>query len=287
MIKYISGNNIYLSDFFETKHQELGKLDTEDNAKRVDFVCLTKDNTIVNLEMNRTKGQENINIISNKSRTYNGHFTAKYYSFANLKHYIGKIKVNQYNFNTFYNLEDKTLEYDTTIPFNLEEQRLDDYFITYNIYLPRLKELADETDIDIYNDFAIFMCESEEELKKYIKGNKERQELYNYLKKLEKEDQVMSDLEHEEMIKTMSKNEGREEGREEGFKEGEGVGLAKGLELGEEKGLTKGLELGEEKIAKIVKNLYASNASLEYISDTAEIPIEKIKKILNLSEEIE
>ena len=52
--------------------------------------------------------------------------------------------------------------------------------------------------------------------------------------------------------------------------------------------LFRSKKLGVDEYKKeMIKDLYASDVSLEIISNTAKMPIEKIKKILNLSEEIE
>ena len=154
----------------------------------------------------------------------------------------------------------------------------------YNIYLPVCKELALLDKEDIYNDLALFMCRSTKEMEMFIKGNNDRRIYVEYIRQLERNKEMIGFISNTEYEKIMAKDDGEKRGVKKGYK----IGEEKGFKKGEGIDLAKGLELGDEKAkVEMIKGLYESDVSLEIISNTAKMPIDKIKKILNLNEKPE
>lgn len=221
MLEYISLEKIDINDFFNIGSNELGKLKYDDIAKKVDLLFRDQNHKVYNLEMNRVFNEPNIKIDINKAISYAGSCVGSFYSVfpKKDKYYKNDIKVVQFNFNTYYNQVNKDLEKTMTIPINVELNKYDGFVKIYNIYLPRLKDLADTKKEDIYNDFALFMCKEVKEMKKYIKGNKEREVIVNYLTMLEENRKFLNLMSRDEYQKMLERNEGINEGIEQKTKE--------------------------------------------------------------------
>ena len=109
-----------------------------------------------------------------------------------------------------------------------------------------------------------------------------------YLKQI---DHTILDLKklNEEEVKYMTiamkmndvRKEGIEEGLLAGLAKGRQEGLAKGRQEGRQEGLTEGLNKGLTKgQAEIVKRMYARGRSLEEISGMTDLPLEKVKQLV-------
>ena len=283
IIERVSNGEVKVSidDLSCLRTNELGILSLSDIAEKVDNQIRLKDKTIIDLEANRVKGKEEIKEILNKSKSYVGGCVATFFGKSkNKRKYKGRIRVCLFNFNTFRSLTDPNLPYDSTIPIVLETNSKDDFIRIYNIYLPVCKKLALLDKDDIYNDLALFMCRSTKEMETFIKGNEDRKVYVEYIKQLERNKEMIGFISNTEYEKIKAGDKGEKRGVKKGYKIGEEKGLAKGLEQGKKLGV-------DEYKKEMIKDLYASDVSLEIISNTAKMPIEKIKKILNLSEEIE
>lgn len=134
----------------------------------------------------------------------------------------------------------------------------------HHIYLPRMKELCYNTDIDIYKDFAILMCETYEEMEALAGDDRGRLALIKMLKRLGRDDEFMTvidKVEYERLLHEAEKEDMKEKGMQVGFEEGH-----------------------EQATKDFIYSMADNNMSLEEIAKIAKKTNDEVQEILNEKE---
>ena len=140
-----------------------------------------------------------------------------------------------------------------------------------------MKEMCYDNN-EIYLDFAMFMCNSFDEMEKYICGNKERKSVMDDLKNFVLNENLPT-YDYGEYIEALHK-EVAEEARAEGLAKGLAEGREKGLAEGREKGLEQGQKQGQKQgIIDAALKMIKNGISLEKTSQILEIDINKLKSL--------
>lgn len=261
---------------------ELGIVSYESIANIVDIILLSVDGLEkTNIEMNRI-GESKLSIkkANNKSRVYLASLVDSFFDkMPKEMRYAIPIRVNQINFNTFYCPYDNEIE---RLDFYFKDDNkmvVDDYMQTHHLFLPQLKNLCYNKDEDVYKDFALLMANSYEEMEKYAKGNKEREEVVKFLKKLGKDGELMALIDREEYNQIILETEAHEKGIAEGFEQGIEKGIEKGIEQGIEQGIEKGINSHQR---EVILKLYTSKGkSILEISELLDLSKEEVSKIIS------
>lgn len=262
IIEYVVGFSI--TDFDITSNEL--PLDSDKSiANKVDILLESKDRLHkVNIELNPI----NKKITSNKNISYLFKIAGDFYANMHKEKYTNDIHVEQVNLNGFYHdIKDiATADYKLCdIKNKLENKSIK----IHDIFLPRMKELCYD-DNEIYLDYAMFMCNSFEEMEKYICGNKERKSVMDDLKNFVLNENLPT-YDYGEYLEALHK-EVAEEARNEG--------LAKGIEQGIEQEIEQGIEQGKKQNnIEIINRLKEMNYSMEEISKICNMSIEEIDSL--------
>lgn len=248
---------------------ELGIRTEKSIANKVDILLISKDETEkTDIEMNRLEDHDAkaIEHILNKSDIYLTNIVSSFYdNKKNADRYKSPIKVEQVNFNTFHCVENPLI---SRLDFEFVDKNYQiskDGIKSHHIYLPRMKELCyTENNQDIYKDFAIFMCESYEEMENLAIGNKEREEVVKFIKGLKGEIDDMAIIRYDEYTEWMYHGNIQDE-----RKKSKQEGISEGIEQGKQETL----------IASVV-NFYKNGASKDLISKSLNISLEELETIL-------
>ena len=266
IIEYVIGFPI--KDFDITSN-ELPINSDKSIANKVDILLESKDKLHkVNIELNPI----NKKITSNKNISYLFKIAGEFYSNMHKNKYISDIHVEQVNLNGFYH-DIKDIAIADYKLYDIKNKLENKSIRIHNIYLPRMKEMCYDNN-EIYLDFAMFMCNSFDEMEKYICGNKERKSVMDDLKNFVLNENLPT-YDYGEYIEALHK-EVAEEARAEG--------LAKGLAEGREKGLEQGIEQGQKQgqkqgIIDAALKMIKNGISLEKTSQILEIDINKLKSL--------
>ena len=123
-----------------------------------------------------------------------------------------------------------------------------------------------------YKDYALLMSTSYEEMEMLAQGNKEREAVVAFVKRLGVDKMFIDESikrEYERVDAELTKKEAVTQGFEEGY----GKGIEQGIEQGEEK-----------KQIEIIKSMYENGASVEFISNCTKLPIKELKSILKIED---
>lgn len=277
MVEYAIGHPI---GEYNLGPNELGVLTYKQIAQKTDVLLVSSDKTYkINVEMNRigkeNSSKERIQTSDNKSDIYLGNYVANFYN--DLKDtYITAINVEQVNFNAFYCPENKLIS-------RLDFEFVDlNYMIVKNnikshlLYLPRLRDLCYNQKEEKYKDYALLMSTSYEEMERIAKGDKEREAVVAFVKRLGADKMFINEAlkrEYERVDAELAKKEAINEAVDKATKEALEQGIEQGIEQGEEK-----------KQIELIKSMYANGASVEFISNCTKIPIKELKSILKIED---
>lgn len=247
VIEYIVGFSI---KDFDIISNELPISSDNSISNRVDILLESKDKLHkVNIELNPI----NKRITANKNISYLFKIAGEFYAGMNKDKYNSDIHVEQVNLNGFYH-EIKDIATADYKLYDIKNQLENKSIKIHDIYLPRIKELCYDNN-EIYLDFAMFMCNSFEEMKKYIRGNKEREcvmaDLHNFVL-----NENLPTYDYGEYLELLHKEvaaDARKEGLEAGRAEGLEQGKAEGIELGKAEGIEQGIEQGKNIIIENMK----------------------------------
>jgi predicted transposase YdaD len=100
----------------------------------------------------------------------------------------------------------------------------------------------------------------------------------------EQEIEIQRRIDKAELIGRGIRSFARKEGLQEGLKEGKIVGLKEGQKQGLQKGIKQGIKRGidqgaQDKAIEVARNLLKTSLTLQQISDTTGLPLDKIKGI--------
>lgn len=253
---------------------ETGIVNIDNIANKVD-ILLESDDEKLDIELNNAKDNlSSIQMALNKSLIYLSYYVTTFYDGVKMSdRYKKMIKVEQINLNSFHcehNYLVERLDYKLTdATHGISESGIE----YHHIYLPRMKELCYNTDIDIYKDFAILMCETYEEMEELAYKNRGRLALINMLKSLGRDDEFMTvidKVEYEKLVHEAEKEDMKELGFDEGHKEGIEQGIEQGIKQGE-----------EETQTMFIKSMATNNIEISEIAKIANMSIEEVQKIIN------
>lgn len=238
---------------------ELGVANYDAIANKVDILLESDDRQEkVNIEMNRILNSNNTKLIDksdNKNGIYLAIIISCYYNDKD-ELYKDPIQVYQVNFNTFYFREDKSI---TKLSFKMVDRTYDivrEGVVMHDLYLPALRDLCYNGDTDdIYKDFAMMLCDSIDDMEELAKGDKSREAVVKFLRKLEGDEEFMALIDREAYFDSLRKTE-----MEEAVKEG----LAKGHAEGRAEGIA-------ENILDNARTLYQNGASKDLILKSLDI----------------
>ena len=239
-----------------------------DSKKTVDFVCKL-DEEYINIEVN------NYNSVGALERNLS-------YMFDIYKSGM-KSGDKEYNYETVYQVNLNNFEFEGHDAF-IEEYGirdnkgvlLTDKINIINIYLPKLKEICYNKDINELERLLLLLVETKiEKSKEIAKGNKVMEEYVKEAVDASSDEEIVGlyDRElHEERMKNTLIREERERAREEGINEGIKQGIEKGYSSGKEDGI-----LEEKKI--VARNMLNKGMTTNLISEITCLTIEEINNL--------
>ena len=234
---------------FDITSNEIPLTSNSSIANKVDILLESKDKVHkVNIELNPTYKETAFDETIN----YLFKIAGEIYPNIHKDKYTNDIYVEQVNLNGFYHdIKDiATADYKL---YDIKNKLENKSIKIHDIYLPRMKELCNSNN-EIYLDYAMLMCNSFEEMEKYICGNKERKSVMDDLKNFVLNENLPT-YDYGEYLEALHK-EVADDARAEGLEEGE-----------------------KKATIKMVQKLKELGISLEDISKSSGLSIEEIEKL--------